>query len=333
MKLNDILRIDLNKNAKFPYYIKNIFRTFIPVSIYQKRIENLFKNREFLKDKEYINFRVNYYNKLNNNFLLDDKSHTIKEFRKQERKKTYYFDLLQYLLYFNKNLKISYIFGDTIDIPKVPSLLKSRPISDKNKNAILMNLNKIRHFIFVNDRVKFQDKKDLLVWRGKAHQPHRKYFLEKFYENPLCDVGQIIKNSDKNPRQVQWVKEKLSLKKQLEYKFILAIEGNDVASNLKWVMSSNSIAFMVKPKFETWFMEGRLIPNYHYVLIKDDYSDLEEKIKYYSYHTKKALEIIDNAHEYIKQFKNKEREDLISLLVLEKYFELSGQIHVPLSLY
>ena len=42
-------------------------------------------------------------------------------------------------------------------------------------------------------------------------------------------------------------------------------------------MSSNSLCFMPKPKYETWFMEGKLIPNHHYVLIEDDYSNLLEQ--------------------------------------------------------
>ena len=325
MILNDTIRIDLNKNAKLPYYVKSVLRILIPHFIYKKKMQNLFNNMELRDDKEYIDFRVNYYNKLYNNFLLNDSHYTIKEFCNKERKRTYYFDLVQYLFYFNQKLKISYLFGDITHIPATPSLLKSRPISSENENSVLMNLDKVRHFIFVNDTMKFETKKNLLVWRGKGYQTHRQYFLDKFYEHPLCNVGQIIKNSDKNTDKVQWVKEKLSLKKQLQYKFILAMEGNDVASNLKWVMSSNSLAFMAKPKFETWFMEGTLIPNYHYILLKDDYSDLEEKINYYSKHTDEALKILQNAHEYIVQFKNKEREDLISLLVLDKYFELSGQ--------
>jgi len=118
----------------------------------------------------------------------------------------------------------------------------------------------------------------------------------------------------------------MQLSEQLKYKFILAIEGNDVASNLKWIMSSNSIAFMVKPKYETWFMEGTLIPNFHYVLLKDDYSDLEEKIEYYSTHFEESLSIIKNANEYTKQFQDEKREDIISLLVLKKYFEKSNQL-------
>jgi hypothetical protein len=90
-------------------------------------------------------------------------------------------------------------------------------------------------------------------------------------------------------------------------------------------MSSNSLAVMPKPKFETWFMEGTLKPNYHYVLIKDDFSDLEERMNYYINHPEEALEIIKNAHEYIDQFRNTKREELISLLVLEKYFYRTGQ--------
>jgi hypothetical protein len=93
-------------------------------------------------------------------------------------------------------------------------------------------------------------------------------------------------------------------------------------------MSSNSLAVMPKPKFETWFMEGTLKPDYHYVLLKDDYSDLEEKLNYYINNPKAALEIIKNANDYVSQFKDQRREDLISLLVLEKYFYKTGQVKV-----
>ena len=110
-----------------------------------------------------------------------------------------------------------------------------------------------------------------------------------------------------------------------DYKFILALEGNDVASNLKWIMSSNSIAVMPRPTCETWFMEGTLIPDYHYIEIKPDFSDLEERLNYYIEHVDESLEIIRHAHEYVSQFKDKRRENLISLLVLDKYFKMTGQ--------
>lgn len=76
---------------------------------------------------------------------------------------------------------------------------------------------------------------------------------------------------------------------------------------------------------ESWFLEGSLIPDYHYVLLNDEFSDLEEKINYYVEHTSQALAIIRNANQYAMQFLDTRREKLISLLVLKKYFDLSGQ--------
>ena len=86
-------------------------------------------------------------------------------------------------------------------------------------------------------------------------------------------------------------------------------------------MSSNSVAVMPKPKYESWFMEGKLIPNYHYILIKDDYSDLEEKLNFYIENPKKASSIIENAHNHVSKFQDQQTEDLLSLMVIDKYFK------------
>ena len=56
-----------------------------------------------------------------------------------------------------------------------------------------------------------------------------------------------------------------------------------------------------------------------------DFSDLEERLNYYIEHVDESLEIIRHAHEYVSQFKDKRRENLISLLVLDKYFKMTGQ--------
>lgn len=117
----------------------------------------------------------------------------------------------------------------------------------------------------------------------------------------------------------------MTIGEHLQYKFILTLEGNDVASNLKWVMSSNSIAISPRMVYETWFMEGKLKPNYHYIEIKDNFSDLEEKIQFYSTHIEEAQAIIDHAHEFVSQFQDLRREDLIGQMVCEKYFEMTGQ--------
>ena len=146
-------------------------------------------------------------------------------------------------------------------------------------------------------------------------------YKRQYFNNHLCDLGAINKNTP----YPEWLKNKISIEDHLKYKFIMCVEGVDVATNLKWVMSSNSIAVMPRPKIESWFMENKLIPEKHYIEIKEDYSDLESKIKYYIKNPEKCKSIIKNANDYVIQFKNKSREDLISLLVLEKYFHFTGQ--------
>ena len=105
----------------------------------------------------------------------------------------------------------------------------------------------------------------------------------------------------------------------------MCVEGVDVATNLKWVMSSNSIAVMPRPSVESWFMEQKLIPDYHYIEIDKNFSNLEERLDFFIKNPSKCHEIIINANNYVKQFKNKKREELISLLVLEKYFYFTSQ--------
>lgn len=117
----------------------------------------------------------------------------------------------------------------------------------------------------------------------------------------------------------------MSIREQLEYRFVISVEGNDVATNVKWIMASNSLCLMTRPEYETWFMEGRLVPGHHYVQLRDDYADIEEKIAYYTEHPDEAESIIRNAKAYVRQFMDREREFLISLLVMDKYFRMSGQ--------
>ncbi|WP_289201193.1 glycosyltransferase, partial [Phocaeicola sartorii] len=59
--------------------------------------------------------------------------------------------------------------------------------------------------------------------------------------------------------------------------------------------------------------------------IKDDLSDLEEKLTYYISHPAEAEQIVRHAHEYVAQFLDAKRERLISLLVMDKYLRMTGQ--------
>ncbi|QQT24222.1 glycosyl transferase family 90 [Sphingobacterium spiritivorum] len=309
-----------NKNFKLAYYFKALLRE-IPLSFwYRSRLKSKFQAIPKF-DSKALEDRVNYYNKLQQNTSLTSAAVAIAEFKIPEKIRVYYFDTKEYARYFDPLLKLQMIPGDVVDIPECPAIVKSRPIAGDNKNAVLLNLDKIRHFNFIQDDIAFGSKKDMLIGRFAAYQQHRKRFFELYFGNPLCDLGSVVMDND----HPEWYSKPISIQQHLDYKFILSLEGNDVATNLKWIMSSNSVAVMPLPKYETWFMEGRLIPDFHYIQIKDDYSDLEEKLHYYINHPQEAEKIIGNAHQYIQQFKNRKLEDLIALRVLEKYFEKTNQ--------
>ena len=308
------------KNNKFLYYLKGFLSMLPPKFIYQNKLSKILSSIPNEK-LDYILKRVNYYNKIEHNNQFNKTWPKLSDLKIKKKGKTYFFDTYSLTKYFSQSLKANFLFGDIDYIPNKISFVKSRPINSSNHNSILLKLNKVRHFLFVNDNYTIEKKKNILFGRAAVHQKQRVEFYKKYFDNDLCDLGQINKGTTHD----EWYKKKASLDYHLKHKFILCIEGNDVASNLQWVMSSNSVAVMPKPKFESWFMEDMLIPDYHYIHIKDDYSDLEEKLDFYIKNTEKLQQISINANNYVDQFRDYNDEKIISLLVMEKFFCLTNQ--------
>jgi len=313
------------KNNKPLYYLRSYLRDASPKYFSQRKLESLLEEIEQRPDSEYIKERANYYCKLSLNSLYDIDKWNRRAVALNEQKitkqKVYYFDSTEYSRYFDQSLKWILEPGDRESVAEVPAIVKNRLLVEDNVNSVIMNLDKVRHFIFVNDKKRWCDKKNMAIFRGKLgnSKENRENFLNRWFERKDLVDGASINLFEAHP---EWQKEKLTLAEHLDYKFIMSLEGIDVASNLKWVMSSNSIAVTPRLTQETWFMEGKLIPNYHFIEIKEDFSDLEERMNYYINHPEEAEQIIRHAHEYVNQFRDKKREKLISLLVLKKYFEI-----------
>lgn len=317
--MNRFLNLHNGKNSKLLYYLRGIIRNLYPAGMLRRRLPHVLKEIEERPDSAYIHQRAAYYNQLRRTTTLPHSAPTIGKLRLKGNRSVYFFDSYEYLRWFPKSLRWCYVFGDVTHVPSVPSIVKSRPLETDNTNSVLLNMDKVRHFIFLKDKIPFEKKQDKIIFRGAVDGKARRIdFVKKYYGHPMCDVGDVEYHNDiphVNP---------LTLHEHLTYKFIISLEGNDVASNLKWVMSSNSIAVMPRPTCETWFMEGTLIPDYHYIEIKPDYSDLIEKTNYYIAHPDEAQDIINHAHDYVRQFRNPKRERLISLLVLDNYFKLTN---------
>lgn len=307
-----------HKSRKLRYYSAGLFQLLAPDALFRYRLDRILAGHQDLDD---VLERVNYYNKRETPFTLDTHAQRIADFR-YERRGTYYLDAKSVVRYFDPACRFAYRFGDVTQVPDVPSFVKSRPIDGDNANAVLLKLNRIRHYNFIDDPQPFERKRNAVVWRGKCFHEQRRAIVRRLHDQPAMDIGQTDPKLKSQPDYRPF----MSIRDQLRYKFVLSLEGKDVATNLKWILASNSLCLMPRPRFETWFMEGRLEPYRHYVPLRDDCADLEEKMDHYATHTGEALEIIANAQQHVAQFKDRRRERLISLLVARKYFELSGQL-------
>lgn len=237
---------------------------------------------------------------------------------------------------------INYCPRDRVELfTTLPTLVKSRLISDSPNYSILAKMNSVRHFDDLKNLKKidipFHKKKNVIIWRGATtgfgfgnEIPYRsvsrevlikKYCNEQSLKEGI-DVGltKIIQNAKKNPQDYKkFIKPFMTREELLRYKYILSVEGNDVATNLKWIMCSDSVLVMPKPQIESWVMESHLIPYVHYVPVMDDFSDLQTQLIWCNRNQKKCLEIIKNAQKFIKVFLNESNENKVMKSVLECY--------------
>ena len=307
------------KNSKFLYYLRGYASLLVPACVWRSQRKRLLAEIEQREDRDYIRQRIDYYCQMDTPVRLPDSSPRIGKQRIPKKQKVYYFDSREVTRYFDPNLRWELLPGDIIHVPQVPSIVKSRPLADDVRNSTLMKMDKVRHFIFVDDPIHWEDKKPIAIFRGKtAGKQSRMDFMQRYFGSTICDCGDVSRPGTVPP---EWQTAKKTIRDHLAYRYIMALEGNDVASNLKWVMSSNSIAVMPRPTCETWFMEGTLIPNYHYIEIKADFSNLEEKLNYYNRHPQEAQRIIANAHAYVDAFRDTHREQLIAIGVMDKYLK------------
>lgn len=312
----------IRKNSKLAYWIHSLSLVAAPLSWCRWQRKRVLRQYEAMSEEEkrYVDERVEYYCRTSlrdaeaaqlptladNNLVKKHRNYTSELARRKGRlagPSTYFFDSYEYTRCYPQSLHWNIEGGDVNTEMPLPTITKSRPVGSQNN--VLLNLDKCRHFLFFNDPFAWEEKQTMVLFRGVVlGKKNRQRFMDMWKDHPLCD----LKDTGR-----------MSLYAHLRYRYIMSLEGNDVASNLKWVMSSNSIAVMPKPTCESWYMEAKLIGGYHYIEIASDYHDLIEKIEYYDAHPDEANAIIQHAHDWVAQFRNDNRERIIAIKVLDKY--------------
>lgn len=119
---------------------------------------------------------------------------------------------------------------------------------------------------------------------------------------------------------------KAGMQEQLDYKAIIMLEGNDVASGLQWALRSNSAVMMPPPKFCSWSMEELLEPWVHYIPLDPSFKDTEEKMQWVLDHDEEARMIAHRGSLWIKDLHHhpdSEQENTeVNRLILERYQRL-----------
>ena len=168
--------------------------------------------------------------------------------------------------------------------------------------------------ISINDTTPFKNKSNKLIWRGgstgdeEIEKNIRYHVVSKnINKSNEIDVGfshfcqSVYENNKKSFSNL--LKNNVSREEQLNYKFILNLEGNDVASSFPWVLASNCCPLHNYPfKYESYIFGKELIPYVHFVPIKNDGSDLQSQLKWCFENMDKCEEIAYNGKKYMEQY-------------------------------
>lgn len=187
----------------------------------------------------------------------------------------------------------------------VYAVAKSRSIEhDKNRTVTVVPVNVGRHFKDVSralsDKYPLEKKLPFVFWRGATTSScwERGDTHTSSEANPACarwnlvvrwtmanssmvDVGisKLVQlSSEMENIFARYLKNDASLQDMLKFRYLISVEGNDVATNLKWALASNSVVFMPPPTRESIILESTLIPWVHFVPLKYDMSELKRSV-------------------------------------------------------
>jgi len=243
-----------------------------------------------------------------------------------------------------EDFKFAFDPYDNFGSMNIPTFVKSRN-KETPKKSILLPLENLyipNYYVdILNSDIPFNKKKKSCVWRGvnsgrfyaiNKEKASREDLVLKHGKNDNYNIGlscaiyklenenMTYKCKDISYNIEEYVKGNLTIKQQLEYMFIISVEGNDFATNLSWIMLSNSVPLMPIPYVETWKMESELVPYIHYVPLNNDFSDLDEKMEWCTNNIDKCEEIAYMSKLYILQFfdKNKEKDIIKEVINIYK---------------
>ena len=220
------------------------------------------------------------------------------------------------------SVRFAWAEGDVLSAMRVPTFAKSRPITPGGY-GVLLPLNWRRHFeplvkALVN--VAFSVLVQCLGAENRPRSPRRTQWQRSTSRTDRF-VGTSIS------RLLHMKTSNMDMRDLMQFKYIIIVEGNDVASSLPWVLSTDSVPLMAPPTIEAWLLHGDLVPWHHYVPLRPDFSDLEERVRWLESNPTEAMHIARAGREYAAPFGDPRRDVAVASEVMREYLSKVRFMH------
>ena len=269
----------------------------------------------------------------------------------------------------NTSLRLALSVGDQHPSLEFPVLMKSREllgirnqtVNQNNRIPILVLMNEARHFANLRKLAAaterqakrkwhlpfakkkwpfeiydppFETKRNEIVFRGSntgvGNIVTRKSLIAQFQQRFNLTSNTTVATQKSGIIMDLALYPKRPMQELLQSKYLLSLEGNDVASGLKWMLYSQSIVLKPPATHVSWAMEDRLVPYFHYVPVKPDLSDLEDQLEWAHSHPDECREILRHSTAFMEHLdvsvQAKRDTKWIHHQIVQRYDEQFGQI-------
>jgi hypothetical protein len=169
------------------------------------------------------------------------------------------------------------------------------------KEAGILDYQNLIDKILVKSNLEFEIPK--LFWIGNLNTNNsRKLFLEKFKDFDFIECIHF------DPAELDSKNKYVSLEDHCTYKYLIDLQGNGYSGRIKYLLFTGRPLFIQERKFKTFYHE-LLVPFEHFIPVKEDFSDLIEKIKWLEENPDLASKIGANAKSFA--INNLQKENVI----------------------
>lgn len=217
-----------------------------------------------------------------------------------------------------EKFKFPIFYGEHGSTEELPVIRKSRKVEDTR--GIVYDLRSLRYngpcTLVDQHDIPWEKKNNNVIWRGATTGESTRENFVKNYANEF-NIG--FSSTKQKPHLKLFQKNRVSIKDQLKSKFIVSLQGNDLASNIRWVLHSNSVLVMPEPKWTSWTMETKLIPGVHYLQLNSDLSNLHDLLEWANANDKQCRAIALNGKSFVAQFLDQTHDLPVRMNLLKEY--------------